>query len=103
IRPVVPQHLPSLPTRRSSDLVAYRRRALPVVWTWMRSKKGHSSGRKQQALLAYVHRLMPAHVPVVVTGDSEFTPLQALLEQWGRSEEHTSELQSRENLVCRLL
>lgn len=63
--------------------VAYRRRALPVVWTWMRSKKGHSSGRKQQALLAYVHRLMPAHVPVVVTGDSEFTPLQALLEQWG--------------------
>src|SRR5690606_15260850 len=24
-------------------------------------------------------------------------------EKWGRSEEHTSELQSRENLVCRLL
>src|SRR5690606_39407463 len=23
--------------------------------------------------------------------------------EWGRSEEHTSELQSRENLVCRLL
>src|SRR5690606_42073903 len=27
-------------------------------------------------------------------------PLKSL---WGRSEEHTSELQSRENLVCRLL
>lgn len=63
--------------------VAYRRRALPLVWTWMPGKKGHSSGPKQQALLAYAHRLMPAHVPVVVTGDSEFTPLQALLEQWG--------------------
>src|SRR5690625_5823268 len=26
-----------------------------------------------------------------------------LVEQWGRSEEHTSELQSRGHLVCRLL
>src|SRR5690606_40103744 len=25
------------------------------------------------------------------------------IKKWGRSEEHTSELQSRENLVCRLL
>src|SRR5690606_41932805 len=32
-------------------------------------------------------------------------PYYPLLTQWGldRSEEHTSELQSRENLVCRLL
>src|SRR5690606_41890720 len=30
-------------------------------------------------------------------------PLQALGEVGARSEEHTSELQSRENLVCRLL
>src|SRR5215475_16124938 len=29
--------------------------------------------------------------------------LRLLAEQHGRSEEHTSELQSRENLVCRLL
>lgn len=63
--------------------VAYRRRALPLVWTWMRCKKGHSSGHKQRALLDYVHQLMPADVTVVVTGDSEFTPLQALLEEWG--------------------
>src|SRR5690606_41060155 len=27
----------------------------------------------------------------------------ALISSWTRSEEHTSELQSRENLVCRLL
>src|SRR6202008_5172017 len=29
--------------------------------------------------------------------------LEALLETWFRSEEHTSELQSRQYLVCRLL
>ena len=63
--------------------VAYRRRALPLAWTWMRCKKGHSSGQKQRALLDYVQQLMPTAIPVVVTRDSEFTPLQALLEKWG--------------------
>src|SRR5690606_18469641 len=32
-----------------------------------------------------------------------FTPIATLNESQNRSEEHTSELQSRENLVCRLL
>lgn len=63
--------------------LAYRRRALPLVWTWVRCRKGHSSGGKQQALLAYLYQLMPSGTQVVVTGDSEFTPLQAVLEQWG--------------------
>src|SRR5690606_40286229 len=30
-------------------------------------------------------------------------PFTSANSSWGRSEEHTSELQSRENLVCRLL
>ena len=63
--------------------VAYRRRALPIVWTWLRTAQGHSSGPKQVALLGYVQRLLPAHAPVIVLGDSEFTPLQAHLEAWG--------------------
>lgn len=63
--------------------LAHRRRSLPIVWTWIRSAKGHSSERKQAALLKYVYEMMPSAVTVVVTGDSEFTPLQALLEQWG--------------------
>lgn len=62
--------------------LAYRRRALPIAWTWISSAKGHSSGHKQMALFAYVHRLVPDEVPVIVTGDSEFTPLQALFEEW---------------------
>src|SRR5690606_41796511 len=33
----------------------------------------------------------------------QFTLYTTFLFEWGRSEEHTSELQSRENLVCRLL
>ena len=63
--------------------IAYRRRALPLVWTWIRNKKGHSSGYKQGALLRYVYELMPKIAEVVVTGDSEFTPLQELLDHWG--------------------
>lgn len=63
--------------------VAFRRRALPVTWTWVRHKKGHSSGDKQRALLGYVYRLVPRGADVVVLGDSEFTPLQGLLERWG--------------------
>lgn len=60
-----------------------RRRTLPIAWTWLDCRKGHSSALVQQALLGYVHSLLPAEAQVVVLGDSEFTPLQALLTQWG--------------------
>jgi hypothetical protein len=63
--------------------LAHRRRSLPIVWTWVRGAKGHSSARKQMALLCYVHDLAPTDVTIIVTGDSEFTPLQALLDRWG--------------------
>lgn len=63
--------------------LAYRRRALPIAWTWVRSSRGHSSEQKQTALLAYVHKLMPNNTSVLLTGDSEFAPLQKTLERWG--------------------
>ncbi len=63
--------------------LAYRRRALPLAWTWVRCCRGHSTGQKQGALLAYMHGLVPAGSAVVVIGDSEFSPLQALLASWG--------------------
>jgi hypothetical protein len=63
--------------------VAFRRRALPIVWTWLRTKRGHSPGYVQRALLAYVFKLMPADANVVVVGDSEFTPLQRTVNRWG--------------------
>lgn len=65
--------------------VAYRRRALPIAWTWVRDQRGLSSSRKQCALLAYLQRLLPAEAEVVFIGDSEFagTPVKRLLERWG--------------------
>lgn len=63
--------------------LAYRRRALPIVWTWIRSNRGHSSGCKQIALFKYIKALLPeGQFCIVVTGDSEFTPLQAIFEEW---------------------
>jgi hypothetical protein len=65
--------------------LAYRRRAIPLAWTWVNSSRGHSSAYKQRALLAYVHRLMPDGVTVLIVGDSEFGAVDMLeeLDRWG--------------------
>ncbi len=64
--------------------IAYRRRALPIAWTWVRCAKGHSSARQQRALLAYVRGLIPENVPVLLVGDSEFgaVPVIRQVEKW---------------------
>jgi hypothetical protein len=64
--------------------IAFRRRAIPLAWTWVEGSKGHSSACKQLALLDYVHRLVPQGVPVVLVGDSEFGAVEVLrqLETW---------------------
>jgi hypothetical protein len=65
--------------------LAYQRRALPIAWTWVKGKRGHSSAQKQCALLAYVHRLVPDGAKVEIVGDSEFGAIEVLrlLDQWG--------------------
>ena len=65
--------------------LCYRRRALPVAWTWVRSTRGHSSALKQRALLSYVRQLVPPQAAVIVVGDSEFGAVEVLrqLESWG--------------------
>lgn len=65
--------------------LAYRRRALPIAWTWSRQRRGHSSARKQRALLSYVKSLIPDQTQVILLGDSEFGAVSILrqLEQWG--------------------
>ncbi len=64
--------------------LAYRRRAIPLVWTWIKCAKGHSSAYRQLAVLDYVHRLIPCHLPVFLVGDSEFGAVEVLrqLEAW---------------------
>lgn len=60
-------------------------RALPIAWTWMNTKRGHSDRTKQLALLARVHRLVPRKAQVVVVGDSEFGAVDVmrhLSQQW---------------------
>ena len=65
--------------------LAYRKRALPLAWSWLRGKRGHSSAAKQRALLNYVRELLPAGATVVLVGDNEFGSIEMLrqLEQWG--------------------
>jgi hypothetical protein len=64
--------------------LAYRRRAIPIAWTWVKHVRGHSTGDKQIALLAYVKTLIPRGAAVFVVGDTEFGPVKVLkqLDKW---------------------
>jgi hypothetical protein len=64
--------------------LAYRCRAVPIAWTWVKYVRGHSSGIQQINLLKYVGSLLPKKAPVFVVGDSEFGSIAVLqqLEQW---------------------
>src|SRR5690606_40721952 len=85
--------LPSFPTRRSSDLC---RTGHAYFKQMMREENaiygGEMSAHHYFRDFSYCDSGMLAWLDVV-----------AELSASGRSEEHTSELQSRENLVCRLL
>lgn len=77
--------------------VAYRRRVLPIAWTWTRSQFAHSTASKQSALLAYVRQMAPVGVPISLVGDGEFgtSRLVRTLQAWGwdyalREAGHTS-------------
>src|SRR5690606_42032184 len=83
-----PRHLPSFPTRRSSDLIG------PVGSDW----------RRRAAARTVAARATPPGAPSPGWAATRGrTGAATAVEPWTRSEEHTSELQSRENLVCRLL
>jgi len=64
--------------------LAYRRRAIPIAWSWVRHVCGHSSGKQQVCLLKYVGSLIPQNAPVFLIGDSEFGSIAVLwqLKQW---------------------
>lgn len=64
--------------------VAYRKRAIPLAWTWVKGSRGHSSASKQKALLVYVHGLIPPKTRVILVGDTEFghVEVQKLLKKW---------------------
>jgi hypothetical protein len=64
--------------------LAYRKRSIPIAWTWVKHVRGHSTAGKQLALLSYVHKLLPEGAAVFLVGDTEFGPVDVLrqLDQW---------------------
>jgi len=64
--------------------LAYRKRAIPIAWTWVKHVRGHSTAAKQLALLAYVRQLIPAGAAVFLVGDCEFGAVAVLrqLDRW---------------------
>jgi hypothetical protein len=64
--------------------LAYRKRAIPIAWTWVKHIRGHSTAFKQVALLNYVRMLLPIGAAVFLVGDCEFGPVETLkwLDLW---------------------
>src|SRR5690606_32056866 len=86
--------------RRSDEALRSPDRA---IRTGLRASR--TTRRKRACVLTFGNlpspKTVPAHEPLRVAVAS-LRPV-CFLHYTGRSEEHTSELQSRENLVCRLL
>ena len=64
--------------------LAYRKRAIPIAWTWVKHVRGHSSAYKQLTLLNYVRTLLPCDAAIFLVGDCEFGSVEVLkwLDQW---------------------
>jgi len=64
--------------------LAYRKRSIPIAWTWVKHVRGHSTASKQLALLSYVKTLFPQKTPIILVGDTEFGPAAVItqLKKW---------------------
>jgi hypothetical protein len=64
--------------------LAYRKRSIPIAWTWVKQVRGHSDATMQLALLNYIRRLLPVGAVVFLVGDCEIGSVQTLkwLDQW---------------------
>src|SRR5690606_41193014 len=95
----LPRHPHSFPTRRSSDLFLVTgdgwrdaaHKVVPMAQGYLNDAGSVEAGA------------MKASVRVRIEGGAAFLNIKSREAGPRRSEEHTSELQSRENLVCRLL
>src|SRR6266511_834428 len=92
----------------------YRVRA-PAIRRWIRDgelprRRGRPRGIQRTRRFEWFNRIAFPGNALMGLGDASETWRDDLADEWEttsrllpRSEEHTSELQSRENLVCRLL
>src|SRR5207302_10182203 len=85
------------PTRRSSDLDTF----YAVIWLDRDGELISVDSRPSDALALALRLDCPIYVEESVRASASLGRESTLINS--RSEEHTSELQSRENLVCRLL
>src|SRR5690606_40722171 len=89
--------LHSFPTRRSSDLTPqihyYQTRFQNILCSRFLHGSHPQDLRKNSLLILLHQQFFPLAIYTIILWEHLFF----------RSEEHTSELQSRENLVCRLL
>src|SRR5690606_42162244 len=92
-----PRALHSFPTRRSSDLHA----DMPLERAWSAAVHAVTELPAAGSIAIIVQREFSE--PVTLAFVEETVASKAHCLGLHRSEEHTSELQSRENLVCRLL
>src|SRR5690606_40824447 len=95
--------LPSFPTRRSSDLSLHLARLFPKPWQYLRAHAQLLWEFDPQGFTLRSPYLQVSGEEGEIGGDFLIRLLADPNEEdYMRSEEHTSELQSRENLVCRL-
>jgi hypothetical protein len=64
--------------------LTYRKRAIPIAWSWVDHVRGHSGADKHLVLLAYVRSLIPRKAAVILVGDREFGAVAILrqLDRW---------------------
>ena len=65
--------------------IVYHGRAIPLLWTVVKGKKGHLPQDEHCALITRLQAVIPATAPVVLLGDGEFdgTQLQAAIRTAG--------------------
>jgi hypothetical protein len=65
--------------------LAYKKRALPLAWTWVNYAKGAVATTTQRALFKRVRGLLPEGAQLILVGDAGFSSVLVLreLEEWG--------------------
>src|SRR5690606_41363052 len=97
------RELHSFPTRRSSDLVVVQIGALAATAASQGARLNHVKAHGALYNMAVRQPALARSIAQAVHDVDPSLVFYALASSdMARSEEHTSELQSRENLVCRL-
>src|SRR5204862_6126074 len=93
--------LPSFPTRRSSDLTDFAKKHFDM--DSVEELRADIKKRIEREKEAGGRAVMGEKIVEELVKANDFPMPEGLIASGSRSEEHTSELQSRRDLVCRLL